>query len=389
MRGQLVVMVVCALGGSTLLAQSPWLGESPGPIYYNGGNVGIGTTSPSYNLDLFGGGAWFHQNSVQWTGGSTGYYPNLRLGQFFTGPYEVVQLKTADDGGWGHLSLFGLRWGQTFDFTRASSSAGEQKMMTLAGASLQNTTLTLYDGANDAQTPNVFFNTNGLSYLNGGYVGVGTTGPLLPLHVNSAVTRGSAGGVFISDTTGTGSTAGVGGQLLFGGNYAANTAQTAWSGIQGIKENGTAGNFAGALAFLARPNGGSQTEYMRITSAGNVGIGTTNPQYPLSVNGSIQTKEVIVNTGWSDYVFDPGYRLAPLTELAAYVKENHHLPEIPTAKEVGEKGVSLGEMQSKLLAKIEELTLHMIHAEERSDRIERENGELRREIEQLKSRSAQ
>jgi hypothetical protein len=76
---------------------------------------------------------------------------------------------------------------------------------------------------------------------------------------------------------------------------------------------------------------------MSIDSSGNVGIGTVAPQYPLSVNGTIQAKEVIVNTGWSDYVFDPGYRLKPLCEVAAY-----HLPGIPSTKEVEEKGDSGG-----------------------------------------------
>jgi hypothetical protein len=60
---------------------------------------------------------------------------------------------------------------------------------------------------------------------------------------------------------------------------------------------------------------------------GNVGIGTTNPPYPLSVKGAIGASEVIVTStnGWSDYVFNPGYRLAPLGEVAAYIDQHHHL----------------------------------------------------------------
>ncbi len=112
---------------------------------------------------------------------------------------------------------------------------------------------------------------------------------------------------------------------------------------------------------------------------GYVGIGTTNPQYPLSVNGPIEAKEVIVQTGWSDYVFDADYALAPLSEIASFVKQNHHLPGIPSASEVESKGVSLGEMQSKLLAKIEELTLHMID-------LQKENQELRSEVNGLKAK---
>jgi hypothetical protein len=109
----------------------------------------------------------------------------------------------------------------------------------------------------------------------------------------------------------------------------------------------------------------SFTSRLTVTNSGNVGIGTTNPQNLLSVNGTIQAKEVLVNTGWSDYVFEPNYYLRPLSEVAAYIRANHHLPDIPSESEVKEKGVSLGEMQSRLLAKVEELTLHMIDSDER------------------------
>jgi hypothetical protein len=114
-----------------------------------------------------------------------------------------------------------------------------------------------------------------------------------------------------------------------------------------------------------------------VFEGGNVGIGTTNPQSTLAVNGTITAKEVIVtNTGWSDYVFAPDYQLKPLNEVAAYVNEHHHLPDVPSAAEVEKNGVSVGEMQAKLLAKIEELTLHMISSEQ-------ENQELRARIEKL------
>jgi hypothetical protein len=130
---------------------------------------------------------------------------------------------------------------------------------------------------------------------------------------------------------------------------------------------------------------GTQTGYNNLLlspTGGNVGIGTSNPQYPLSVNGQIGAKDVIVtNTGWSDYVFQPGYRLRPLSEVNAYIEANHHLPDIPSEAEVQEKGVSVGDMQSKLLAKIEELTLHMIQQD-------KENRDLRERIAQLEAHAA-
>src|SRR6266508_965375 len=109
-------------------------------------------------------------------------------------------------------------------------------------------------------------------------------------------------------------------------------------------------------------------------STSNVGIRTTNPgNYKLAVNGNIDAQDIIVtNTSWSDYVLRPGYRLRPLSEVSQYIRTNGHLPDIPTEAEVKEKGVSLGDMQAKLLAKVEELTLHMIQ-QDKENRDVREN----------------
>jgi hypothetical protein len=122
--------------------------------------------------------------------------------------------------------------------------------------------------------------------------------------------------------------------------------------------------------------------------AGNVGIGTTNPTEKLSVNGKIRAKEVIVETaGWSDYVFADSYQLQPLAEVEQHIKTNKHLPGVPSAREVAEKGVSVGDMQAVLLAKIEELTLHVIaqqksqiSQEKRLQALEAENAQLKAQL---------
>jgi hypothetical protein len=116
----------------------------------------------------------------------------------------------------------------------------------------------------------------------------------------------------------------------------------------------------------------------RTGQEGNVGIGETNPMYKLAVKGTIKAKEIIVDTtGWSDFVFADDYRLAPLAEVEAHIQEHKHLPGIPSAAQVAEQGVSLGDMQAKLLAKVEELTLHVIAQEKRLQALERENAALR------------
>jgi hypothetical protein len=118
---------------------------------------------------------------------------------------------------------------------------------------------------------------------------------------------------------------------------------------------------------------------------GNVGIGTTSPQQLLDVAGTMAAREIIVSQTGADYVFDPGYRLAPLTEVADYIKENHHLPDVPSAAEMQQKGASVGEMQAKLLAKVEELTLHMIAADAHNKTLEQQNRELQERIARLES----
>ena len=97
-----------------------------------------------------------------------------------------------------------------------------------------------------------------------------------------------------------------------------------------------------------------------INEWGYVGIGTDNPQNKLDVNGTIRATEVKVEAGWSDFVFDKDYKLPTLQEVENHINEHKHLPDIPSEAEVKENGVSLGEMQAKLLQKIEELTLYTI-----------------------------
>lgn len=100
---------------------------------------------------------------------------------------------------------------------------------------------------------------------------------------------------------------------------------------------------------------------INITSPGFVGIGTGTPQSELSVKGTITAQRVkVTQSGWADYVFHNGYSLPSLQEVAAYIDAHQHLEGIPSAAEVARDGIDIGEMNKKLLAKVEELTLYLI-----------------------------
>jgi hypothetical protein len=110
-------------------------------------------------------------------------------------------------------------------------------------------------------------------------------------------------------------------------------------------------------------NGITQMIIQKVT--GNVGIGTGNPTYKLSVNGNIRAKEVVVETAWADYVFDADYQLSSLSEVEKYIKANKHLPNIPAAEEIQKNGLRTAELQTKMMSKIEELTLYVIELEKK------------------------
>jgi hypothetical protein len=109
-----------------------------------------------------------------------------------------------------------------------------------------------------------------------------------------------------------------------------------------------------------------------VDNAGNVGIGTAAPDAPLAVKGRIHAKEVKVDVTGAlapDYVFDNDYNLPSLAKVKEYIDKNHHLPEVPSAKEMEAKGVELGEMNLLLLKKIEELTLYVLEQQKQIDEL--------------------
>lgn len=89
-----------------------------------------------------------------------------------------------------------------------------------------------------------------------------------------------------------------------------------------------------------------------INTLGYVGIGTDSPRDKLDVRGTIRADAIIVyEIEGADYVFDKSYKLRSLSEVKDYIYKNQHLPEIPSAKEMQEKGVNMNELQIQLLQK--------------------------------------
>jgi hypothetical protein len=144
----------------------------------------------------------------------------------------------------------------------------------------------------------------------------------------------------------------------------------------------------GALGTDQTITGGTKNIALTWSANGNVGIGipedVNSNSYKLAVNGIIGAKELkieINSTIWPDYVFEKDYSLMHLSELEQFLKSNKHLPNIPSSQDVkNNNGVLIGDLQTKLLQKIEELTLYIIEqnkkVEEQNKMLEEQNTRL-------------
>ncbi len=125
-------------------------------------------------------------------------------------------------------------------------------------------------------------------------------------------------------------------------------------------------------------NGVNPNELMRIKGDGNVGIGTSNPEYKLAVKGEVGAEDYSVDEAMAaDYVFEPDYKLITLSETEKYIKENKHLPAFKSAKHYKEKGYSMIEMNVALEQTVEELTLHAIAQEKEINSMKTELAEIK------------
>lgn len=120
---------------------------------------------------------------------------------------------------------------------------------------------------------------------------------------------------------------------------------------------------------------------------GKVSVGTSSvpENFDFAVDGKIITKEINVTLdGWADFVFNNNYILKDLEEVESFINKYNRLPEIPSEDEVIQNGINLGEMNAKLLQKIEELTLYTIEQQKKIDMLIEENKKQNKQIEELK-----
>jgi hypothetical protein len=243
-------------------------------------------------------------------------------------------------------------------------------------------------------------------YYVGGKVGIGTSTPQNTLHVVGQVQGDITNDVAFSSKSNLGvviQQGNIGGDFVSSYNYLSIFAHNMqFNGTNWIRRNqygtawATAMNYFYYDVLYAPSNGGgpansvvTPTTYMRIASNGNVGIGTTNTNdvnYKLFVETGIRTRKVTVDqTTWPDYVFKPNYVLLPLSSVANYIRDNGHLPDMPSADSVAKNGIDLGSGQAALLKKIEELTLYTIQQQEQIEKQNRLLEKMQSQIDELKT----
>lgn len=296
----------------------------------NTGNVGIRTTTPDYALTVNGNLKVINSNNLL----------------SYNGAADIV-FKYQPRGSGGRALV------HSDNNTLAINYGGDFTGGTLIGS-------------------NTYFteNTNGNSYIQFGKVGIGTVSPAYKFDVsgNGRFTNG----IYIND----GAVLGV-----------VSSAGYSWANNTMLQKgyDATRGDYIELLVPGGAPGQALYPANITMQANGYVGIGTHHPDQNLTVNGMIHASGVKVDTNIPvpDYVFDANYKVMPISKLKLFVKDNHHLPEIPDAAEQKKEGVDLGEMNNKLLKKVEELTLYLFEQDKKIKALEASNKVFKKGIKKL------
>ncbi|WP_420553602.1 hypothetical protein [Tenacibaculum aiptasiae] len=339
------------------------------PTFYSGGAermrikkdgyVGIGTADPSEKLEIKNGGLKLSTNDA-------------------TGNYEL-KIKANHD----YNNKFVMSSGNTVVFQ-------EKVIPDVGGTQNSKSFISNYYGIgfstatlNPSTKDHVNMYISGASDPNGsGYVGIGTTTPDKQLTVKNEIKILKSG-----NTRAKGDKA----EIIFG-----EAKSDFYSGSIKIENtNSNPGYVNPKMVFSLQDYNTNALEdvkeRMTISSKGNVGIGTEETGvHKLAVEGSIGAREIKVQaTGWYDFVFEKDYNLPTIKEVEKHIKEKGHLKDIPSEKEVLKNGIYLGEMDGKLLQKIEELTLYTIQQEkkinEQEKKMNMQEEKIKKQEEKLKS----
>ncbi|WP_420318810.1 hypothetical protein [Ekhidna sp.] len=343
------LIIILVLGSLKAHSQEEWNLNTSGQITYTSGNLGIGTTSPNYRLEVERGDAL---NNTEYLLGAFNHNANgggVYLG--YVGDGVDAKEARVRAGGNVNLTLGTTAYRQAISISNSDGNVGV------------GTTMPSFNFTVGANLNNTYQSTPYLSSIGIMSHGAGTAPGILYLHRDD-VTISSGNKL---------------GAVLFSG---ADGGEQVGAEIRGVSAgNWSTGQSATDLSFFTTTSGSSTpTEKMVIRDNGNVGIGTTNPDEKLTVKGTVHAEEVKVDLSvpGPDYVFEPTYNLRTLEETEAYIQSNKHLPEIPSAKEMEASGVQLGEMNMLLLKKIEELTLYVIELKKGQAKLEEENKKLKK-----------
>lgn len=284
-----------------------------------------------------------HQFNMAYTGGSLATYGLPSSGSLTLGPLSSTQASISTTATSHFLFNKDIRVATGF----IGSSSGNLSLRT--GATTRMTVLS-----------------------SNGNVGIGTVAPTQKLHI--------VGNVLVNQAN----------RLDFGDVYNLSKAYLSFD-AQDSPYYFSGVNYRGHLHFNRKTttNSGNVWETdgttMSLQSDGTITMGiwlnysntTFDTQgHRLAVNGKILCEgvKVIANVPDADYVFANGYYLRPLSEVESFIKENKHLPGVPSAAEFAECGYNVGDMDNKLLEKVEELTLYVIQLKAELDALKKENG---------------